>query len=107
MLAANFFTAATPSAAYPVAPVLPRLERGKVLIYSTPGCFFCGKAKSYMKRNGISYREIDITSSATAQREFFAYGGKGVPLIMVGTRSGTQRLHGFNETLFKSIYASR
>lgn len=105
-VAVNFFTTTQTSNTLQRAS-LPNLQRGNVLMYSTPGCFYCGQAKQYMKRHGISYREIDISVSRSAQREFFSRGGKGVPLIFVGTENGTHRIHGFNESQFASIYASR
>ncbi len=86
---------------------LPRMKKGQVVMYSTPTCRFCGVAKDYMKRKGIPYREKDITVSKSAEREFLAYGGRGVPLMLIGTPRGTKKLHGFSERRFESVYYSR
>jgi len=86
------------------AQSLPSLARGEVIIYSTPSCGYCGQAKDYMHRNNISYREKDITRSASAKSEFSRLGGRGVPLILVGTADSTRKLNGFNESSFRAVY---
>lgn len=90
--------------AKPIA--LPRLNRGSVLMYTTPTCVFCGQAKDYMKRKGIPYQERDITASPSAREEFVAYGGRGVPLLLIGTARGTEKMSGFSEARFASVYGS-
>ena len=85
---------------------LPRLGNGAVVMYSTPTCVFCGQARDYMKRKGIPYQEKDIIVSRASKEEFVAYGGRGVPLIFIGTPRGTEKLRGFSEKRFESIYYS-
>lgn len=55
-----------------------------VVIYTTQRCGVCRQAKQYMNANGVAYVERDVETSAEARRQFTAYGGKGVPLILVG-----------------------
>jgi glutaredoxin len=66
----------------------------KVVIYTTSRCVYCTKAKQYMAKKGVRYREVNIDSSITGKEEYRKLGGNGVPLIMVGD----QKLEGFSET---------
>ena len=101
------FNASSPDRSTPHARPLPRIARGSVVMYSTPTCTFCGMARDYMKRKGIPFREKNISASKSARREFLAYGGRGVPLIFIGTARGTQKVHGFSEARFEAAFDSR
>lgn len=46
------------------------------------------------------------TVSASAKREFVDYGGRGVPLLLLGTARGTETLRRFSEDRFGSLYHS-
>jgi glutaredoxin len=61
-------------------------------VYSTVWCGVCKQAKSYLKARGVPFTEYDIEKHSLAKAEFKRLGGKGVPLITVGT----QRMSGFN-----------
>ena len=37
-----------------------------VVVYSGPGCPACGQLKNYLRRHGISYREVDISRDPRA-----------------------------------------
>lgn len=106
----NTMTPVEPLRARPAASddrrsiVPPRLEPGFVVLYSTPTCGFCYQAREYMNRNGIPYREKDITASRASREEFVAYGGRGVPLLFIGTLRGTRKMRGFSESRFAALY---
>ncbi|HET9735194.1 MAG TPA: glutaredoxin domain-containing protein [Burkholderiales bacterium] len=72
-----------------------------VVMYATAWCPYCAKARAYFKRTNTAYVEHDIEKSADAHAEFKRLGGRGVPLILVGS----ERLRGFNELAFESAYA--
>ncbi|HEX9861251.1 MAG TPA: glutaredoxin, partial [Nitrospirota bacterium] len=36
-------------------------KQPRVLVFTTPSCGYCTKAKSYLKKNGIKFKEVDIT----------------------------------------------
>ena len=63
-----------------------------VIMYTTSSCPACVAAKSYFARKGISYDERDVNASPAAMQEFRQLGGRGVPLILVGS----ERMEGFN-----------
>jgi glutaredoxin len=65
---------------------------GTVEIYMTSWCPACKSALAYVKRNGIAYAAYDIEKDQDANRRFDGYGGKGVPLIVVGSKT----MRGFN-----------
>lgn len=72
----------------------------KVQMFSTVWCGYCKKAKTYFKSQGIGFVEYDIENDALAKRRYDALGGKGVPVILVGTK----RMNGFSVAGFKRIY---
>jgi glutaredoxin len=72
----------------------------KVQMFSTETCVYCKKAKNYFKSKGIAFVEYDIEKDAAAKRRYDALGGKGVPVILVGTK----RMNGFSVSGFERIY---
>jgi alkyl hydroperoxide reductase subunit F len=56
-----------------------------VTIYSTDGCPFCAKAKSFLAEKGISYKEIEILPGSDAWKEMKEKTGSGsLPQILIG-----------------------
>jgi glutaredoxin len=62
-------------------------------MYSTTWCGYCKRARAYLAANAIPYKDIDIEATPENRAQFKAYGGKGVPMFILGE----QRLRGFNE----------
>ncbi len=52
-----------------------------IVMYATATCPYCAKARAYMAERGIPYEERD----AGGAREFRQYGGRGVPLFVIGS----------------------
>lgn len=71
----------------------PAAAPAEVTMYATDWCPYCRKARDYFARNGIRYTELDIEKSPAAKAEYHRLGGRGVPLILVGS----QRMSGFSE----------
>ena len=71
-----------------------------VVMYSTPWCGVCKRAKGYFEEQGISFTEKDIEARPEWRAEFEQLGGKGVPLILVGERS----MSGFSAGRFDALY---
>ena len=65
----------------------------KVVLYTTQRCGYCKKAKQFLQRNSIAYREYDVETSSKGKRDFKKLNGQGVPIILVGK----QRMDGFSE----------
>lgn len=71
-----------------------------VVLYSTSWCGICKRAKAYFNKNNIDFTEYDIEKSSSARNEFNRYGGRGVPLILVGNT----KMHGFSEKRFELLW---
>jgi len=64
------------------------IKQPRVLVFTTPTCGYCTKAKSYLKKNGIKFKEIDITRDPEGARDVKRIsGGSSVPVIMVGHKA--------------------
>jgi glutaredoxin-like YruB-family protein len=77
-----------------LAPAASKNERfsGTVEIYVTDWCGYCRQAQSYMKSKGIPYVAYDIEKDSAANQRHKAMGGRGVPLIIIGSN----RMSGFS-----------
>ena len=54
----------------------------RVVVYSGPGCPACGSAKAYLRRQGISFREVDIARDQNAAQSLVKRSGQmAVPQI--------------------------
>lgn len=61
-------------------------KQPRVLVFSTPTCGYCSKAKRFLKVNGIKFKDIDISKDPDAARDAKRIsGGTSVPVIMVGS----------------------
>ena len=74
-------------------PASKNKRNPKVVMYTTPTCGYCHRAKSYFNQKGIRFTEYDVTKSPKARKQFKALNGRGVPLIVIGD----QRISGFNK----------
>ena len=92
-----FAAIATTAAAQSAQPQPAR----SVVMYATAWCPYCAKARAYFARQGIAYVEYDIEKSAAVNAEFKRLGGRGVPLILVGT----QKMSGFSEQGLEALLA--
>ncbi|MCL7454848.1 MAG: glutaredoxin family protein [Anaerolineae bacterium] len=57
-----------------------------VIIYTKPGCPYCGGAKTDLLRRGIRYTEHDVLGDPAALRQMLALNGnrRQVPTIVQG-----------------------
>ena len=56
----------------------------KVVIYSTPTCPFCKRAKEYLSRKGISYVEHNVAQDRDKAKEMTQKSGQmAVPVIII------------------------
>lgn len=52
------------------------------MIYTTPNCMWCKKAKEYFKEQNIAYNEIDVSRDQKQAQEMIRKSGQmGVPVI--------------------------
>lgn len=53
-----------------------------VIVYSTPQCPYCTKAKNYFDEKGVDYEEINVAENTEKQQEMVEKSGQmGVPVI--------------------------
>jgi len=67
----------------------------KILIYSTPTCPYCKRAKEYLTGKGIPYEDINVAQDRDKAKEMIEKSGQmGVPVntvddeIIVGFNQG-------------------
>lgn len=68
----------------------------KVLMYSTPWCPFCIRAKGLLKKKGVEFTDIDVSNQPQLRREMEQRSGRHtVPQIWIGDRhvGGCDDLH--------------
>ncbi len=66
----------------------------KVIVYSTPSCHFCHKAKDYFKEKNIEYVDYDVAADLEKRKEMVQKSGQmGVPVIFIGD----EMVVGFNQ----------
>jgi glutaredoxin len=80
----------------------PAQTRPEIRMYATDWCTYCKRAQAYFARQGIRYTHIDIEKSQAGHAEYRGLGGRGVPLITVGT----QRMSGFSEEALAQMLKS-
>jgi glutaredoxin-like YruB-family protein len=85
---------ATNTAGPATQPAAPEKERysGTVRIYVTSWCGYCKQALSYMTSRGIPFVAYDIEKDSAARQRHQELGGRGVPLIIIGSH----RMSGFS-----------
>ena len=68
----------------------------KVVVYSTPTCPYCKRAKEYLSRKGISYTDIDVAQDKEKAKEMTQKSGQmSAPVIIIDD----EIVVGFNQTL--------
>jgi glutaredoxin len=70
----------------------PPAAKERVRIYTTAWCGYCKKAKAQLAARGVAFDEVDVETSDSGHREYKALGGRGVPVILVGS----QRMDGYD-----------
>jgi len=53
-----------------------------VMVYSTPTCPYCIRAKEYLKQANIPFKDIDVSANEEAGEEMIKKSGQmGVPVL--------------------------
>ena len=73
----------------------------KVVIYSTPTCPDCKRAKDYLSRKGIPYTDINVAEDREKAKEMIQKSGQmGVPVIII---DDNEVVVGFNQSLLDKL----
>jgi len=61
-----------------------RVADKKVVIYSTPTCPYCRRAKEYLSRRGIPYVDYNVAEDREKAKEMIQKSGQmGVPVFTI------------------------
>jgi glutaredoxin len=55
---------------------------GSITLYSTVSCFYCVRARHWLKDHDIAWRECDVETDAACARTFQMQGAPGTPLVL-------------------------
>lgn len=57
-----------------------------VTVYSRPGCGVCTAVKGYLARQGVRFREFDVSRDQDAMQEMvnLTGGARSLPVVAVG-----------------------
>jgi glutaredoxin 3 len=72
----------------------------KVLIYTTPVCPYCMRAKRLLQKKGVAYEEIDVAGDDAAREQLAERTGlQTVPQIFIGEEhvGGSDDLHALEQ----------
>lgn len=59
----------------------------RVIVYSSPTCVWCMRAKTYLRSRGVPFRDVDVSRDPAAARNLVRRTGQmGVPVIEVDGR---------------------
>ena len=65
----------------------PAAGSPQLVMYATAWCGYCRRARAHLAKKNVPYREIDIEASSANREQFRAYGGRGVPFFVAGSRT--------------------
>lgn len=71
-----------------------------VTIYTTQWCGVCKRAKAFFKENGVPFREWDVEKTDYGALKFEQLGGRGVPVITIGS----EKMMGFDANRFMALW---
>lgn len=76
----------------------------RVVIFSTPTCVWCNRAKTYLRSRSVPFRDVDVSRDPAAARDLVRRTGQmGVPVIEIDGRP----IVGFDEARIDSALGLR
>lgn len=80
-----------------LAPRIEARDGAAVVLYSKPkGCVQCDATKRKFKKEGIEYREVDVTQDETALAFIKALGYEQAPVVYVSRPEGDHHWSGYD-----------
>jgi glutaredoxin-like YruB-family protein len=59
----------------------------RVIVFSSPTCVWCTRAKTYLRGRGVPFRDVDVSRDPAAARDLVRRTGQmGVPVIEIDGR---------------------
>ena len=60
----------------------------RVIVFSTPSCSYCNKAKQYFRSKQVPFKNVDVSRDQAAARDMIKRSGQqGVPQIRIGSKT--------------------
>lgn len=76
----------------------------KVVIYTTPICPYCKRAKEFFAENRVRYEEVDVAENEKARAKMIEKSGQfGTPVIIVSDADREDVVIGFNRPLLEKL----
>ena len=97
---ARFYSVALSGAGAQRAPGRSGKPPRRVVVYSGPGCPACGTLKTYLRRHGVAFREIDIARDERAARELARRSGQ---MVVPQTDIDGRLVVGFDKTKLNAL----
>lgn len=66
--------------------VQAQVRADDIVMFTTSDCPYCARARAWLERHGVPWRECDIERHEACRRVFEAQGAPGVPLLNVRGR---------------------
>jgi glutaredoxin 3 len=61
-----------------------KMEKKKVIVYSTPTCPYCVMVKKYLKENNVEFQDINVAEDQEKAKEMVDKTGQmGVPVVQI------------------------
>ncbi len=62
-------------------------QTAKVIVFSTPMCSWCRKAKDYLRQHNVRFTDVDVSKDQSAARDLVRRTGQqGVPVVMINNK---------------------
>ena len=76
----------------------------RVVVFSSPTCVWCTRAKTYLHSRNVPFRDVDVSRDAAAARDLVRRTGQmGVPVIEIDGRA----IVGFDQARIDSLLGLR
>jgi glutaredoxin 3 len=70
-----------------VPPMRAPEKKSRVLVFTTPSCPWCVRAKQYLRERNVPFREVDVSRDVAAARDLVRRTGQmGVPVVEIDGR---------------------
>ncbi len=61
-------------------------KQQRVVLFTTPTCSWCRRAKQYFRQQGVRFKEVDVSRDVRAAKDMQRMSGQmGVPVILIGS----------------------
>jgi glutaredoxin 3 len=68
--------------------MLEKQKYPRIIMFSTPTCSYCTKAKQYFRKKQVPFKDVDVSRDQAAARDMVRRSGQqGVPQIRIGSKT--------------------